>query len=322
MSEAVTYRRYRDGDEAAINAGFERVFHTSRPLPEWHWKFAAAPEARAILVATDPGGRVLAHFGGIRERLLVEGREYRVAQTVDVYAVPEVRRSLSGAAVYLETARAFFREFLGEHDLAAVYGFPGPRHEPLLVRRLGCRVVQPVTVWERAVPGRFPWRTAHDVRAGWDAAAIDALWRSAAPRYPVILRRDAARLARRFTGRPGVAYELLVAWRRRAPRAAAVLRAGAPESVLADLLWDGDDRRAVTALLRAACRLAAAAGAATVSAWLDGDAACQRILADHGWVGRPHPAPVNLVMRPEHPALAHEALAGRVYVTAADADLV
>jgi hypothetical protein len=322
VSEPITYRRYRDGDEAAINEGFERVFHTHRPIADWYWKFAADAEARAVLVATDAGGRVLAHFGGIRECLLVEGREYRVAQTVDVFAVPEVRRSLSGAAVYLETARAFFREFLGAHDLAAVYGFPGPRHEPLLVRHLRCRVVQPVTVWERPLPGRFPWWTAHDVQAGWDAAAVDTLWRRAAPRYPVALRRDAARLARRFTGRPGVAYELLVAWRRRAPRALAVLRVGAPETVLADVLWDGGDPRAVVALLRAACRRAAATGAATVSAWMDGDAACQRVLADHGWVGRPHPAPVNLLMRLEHPDLDRDALAGRVYVTAADADLV
>ena len=193
MSAPVTYRRFRPGDEEAINAGFELAFHTRRELAEWCWKYQADADARAIYIAVTTDGRVLAHFAGIREWLHVDGREFRVAQTVDVYALPEARRSLAGASVYLETAKAFFREYLAPNDLAAVYGFPGPRHEPLLIRRLDCVRVQPVKVWDRTVDRRWPWRTAHDVRTGWDPAAIDEVWRRAAPRYPVALRRDAAR---------------------------------------------------------------------------------------------------------------------------------
>ena len=322
VSAPVTYRRFRPGDEVAINAGFELAFHTRRELGEWHWKYQADADARAVYVAVTRDGRVLADLYFIREWLLVDGREFRVAQTVDVYALPEARRSLAGASVYLETAKAFFREYLAPHDLAAVYGFPGPRHEPLLVRHLDCVRVQPVKVWVRAADRRWPWRTAHDVRSGWDPAAIDEVWRRASPRYPVALRRDAARLTRRFTGRPGVRYEQLTAWRRGAPHAIAVLRAGGGETVLADLLWDGGDPRALVAVQRAASSLARAAGDATMTAWLDGDAACERVLGEQRWLCRPHPDGIGLVVRLDHPELTRELLAGRFYVTAADADLV
>ena len=65
----VGYRPYRDGAEAAINQGFNDFFGLQRPLAEWHWKFAAEPEGRHIMVAVDPVGRVQGHYGAVPARM-------------------------------------------------------------------------------------------------------------------------------------------------------------------------------------------------------------------------------------------------------------
>jgi hypothetical protein len=319
---AITFRRFRDGDEHAINAGFERAFSTRRELAEWYWKFPVAERGRTIIVATGEDGTLLAHFAGIREHLQVDGREYRVAQNVDVYALREARRSLAGSSVYLETARAFFREYLTPDDLAMVYGFPGPRNEPLTTRYLGYEPVRAVMVWERAVRRRLASWTGHRVGIGCDLAAAEEAWRRAAPRYPVALRRDAARLARRFAGRPGITYLQLTAWRRSVPSAVAVLRIDGGEASWADLVWDGADARAVVAIDQAAGRLAQAAGARSLKAWLAGDGECEEVLRCRGWTCSPHPAGLKLVARSGGGELRTAQLVDRIYLTMADADLV
>lgn len=318
----VTFRRFRDGDEAAVNHGFERAFATRRPLAEWRWKFPPDPRGRPIVIAVDERGNVLAHFGGIRERLQVDGREVPAAQNVDVYAVPEARRGVLGSSVYAETASAFWREYLTPDELALSYGFPGPRNAAILTRHLECVPIWQGTLWERAAGRRPGWWTGHEVRIGGDPAAADALWRRAAPRYPVAVRRDGARLARRFSGRPGVDYRQLTAWRRGVPHALLVLRLDAATARWADLVWDGEDPRAVAAVDRAAARLADAAGVEHHEAWLAGDEAGAEALRARGWRCRPDPSGVCMVARLGADAPPAERLAGRWYVTMGDADLV
>ncbi len=322
MAEVV-FRPAGPDDGRAINDGFNEVFSLARPLAEWEWKFPAEPEGRWIFLAVDPAGRILAHYGVVPVRVQAFGLVVRAGQIVDVYSRQEAHVGLATARIFLKTVSTFIERVCHPERLALCYGFPGVRALKLGVMRSGYDQMPPqeVTVWRRPVATRARLFTGHAVRTGLDRAAADDLWRRASGRYPIGAIRDGAWLGRRFWGRPGVEYVHLAAWRRGAPRAWAVVRLGTPTTQWADLVWDGEDRRALAALDRAVATLARRAGAVDVEMWLDGDPDGGRVLAGLGWTSAPHPA-IKLVVHSFHPAIEPGATAGRFHVTMGDADLV
>ncbi len=317
------YRPIRPGDERAVNDGFNEVFSLARPFEEWEWKFQSEPEGRWIFLAVGSGGRILAHYGVVPVRLQAFGESVRAGQIVDVYSRQEAHAGLATARIFLTTVSTFIERFCHPDQLALCYGFPGVRALRLGVKRSGYDQVppQPVTVWRRRAGERTALYPGHGVSAGLDRSAADALWERARARYPLGAVRDGAWLARRFSGRPGVEYLHLSAWRGGKPHAWAVVRDGRPVAHVAELVWDGEDRRALAALDRAVARRARRAGADELEMWLDGDSDAGRALTYLGWTNAAHPA-IRLVVHSFHPAIRPEATVGRFYVTMGDADLV
>jgi hypothetical protein len=90
---------------------------------------------------------------------------------------------------------------------------------------------------------------------------------------------------------------------------------------LAELVWDGEDRRSLVALDRAALRAARGFGAETVEMWLDADPDAARVLARLGWEAAPHPE-IKLVVHTFHPGISPSSVPGRFYLTMGDTDLV
>lgn len=319
----VIFRPYAPGDGTAINDGFNRAFGLARTLAEWEWKFPAEPEGRWIFLAVDRGGGILAHYGVVPVRVQAAGLVVRAGQIVDVYSREGAHRGLATARIFLRTVSTFIARFCHPDDLALCYGFPGTRALKLGVMRSGYDQVppQPVTVWRRPAAMRSAVFTGHTVRAGFDRGAADVLWARAHTRYPFAGVRDGGWLERRFHGRPGVEYLHLSAWRRGRPHAWAVLRRAAPVTAWAELVWDGEDLRALAALDRAAVRWARRQGVAALEMWLDADPAAAHGLARWGWVASTHPD-IRLVTHCFHPAIEPAAISGHFYVTMGDADLV
>ncbi len=318
------YRPYREGDEAQINEGFNEVFGLSRSLEEWRWKYQNEPEGRWIMLTVDARDRVVAHYGAVPVRLRVDSLDVRAGQIGDVFTRPEVRHGLAAARIYITMVQTFFARFGAPDRLAVLYGFPGERALRLGLARLGYDQMppQPVPVWQRSVVRRGRWFSGHSVRAGVDAVATNALWDVARERYPVATVRNAAWLLRRFCDRPGVKYVHLVARWRGHVAAVAVLRLAGERASWAELVWDGDDPRAIWALDRAVAGLARAAGSRTVEMWLGGDAAAERTFEDLGWSRGTHPHGLVMVARSFHPEINVAGFAGRFYLTMSDADLV
>jgi len=323
MDDAVI-RPYHAGDEAAINDAFNAVFGADRALAEWAWKFQGEPEGRWIMVAVAPHGEVLAQYAAVPARFKVDDRVVRAGQLVDVFTRREARRGLATGRLFLETVRRFFVDFGAPDRLAVQYGFPGERHLRLGVGHLGYgeMPLQPVGYWVRPARRRGSAFTGHRVRSGLDRAAADDLWRRAAPRYRVGVVRDAAWLLRRFTGRPGVEYQHLSAWRRGRVHAWAVVRVRETAVAWAELVWDGEDPGALAALDRAIAGRARAAGVGEVELWLMGDGEAETALARLGWTRGEQPQGLNVGGRSFHPDIAMAAFPGRLYVTMGDADLV
>lgn len=315
-------REYREGDEAAINAAFNTAFGLARPLAEWSWKFPAGPDGRWIVVGEDATGAVVTHFAAIPVWLQAGERRVLAGHNVDVFALPAARSGLAAARAYLETARAFFALYLDPRRLAAVFGFPGPRNDPLTVRRLGYGPVAEVRVWRRGTGRRRGWWLAHELQEGEAPVAADELWARAGRRFGVAAVRGAAWYGRRFHGRPGVGYRFLVAWRRGEPHASAVVRVGGGALWVCDWVWDGEDERAVRALDAGVAALARGHGCGLVESWLMGDPRLAAALAALGWTSRPHEAGLRMVARSSDPEISVERMAAGMYVTMADADLV
>jgi len=318
----VRLREYREGDEVAINAAFNAAFGLARPLEEWRWKFPAEPDGRWIVVGEDAAGAIVGHAAAIPVWLQVGEQRVLAGHNVDVFALSRARAGLGAARAYLETARAFFALYLNPERLAVVLGFPGPRNDPLTVRRLGCSPVAAVRVWRRDTARRGSWWLGHELCESTAPEATDVLWSRAGQRFPVAAVRGARWYGHRFRGRPGVGYRFLTAWRRGRPHAAGVVRIGPDTLWVCDWVWDGEDRRAVRVLDGGIAALARRHGCCQVETWLMGDPALAAVLTDLGWTSGPHPAGLRMVARSGDPRIGVERLAAGMYVTMADADLV
>lgn len=319
----VVFRPYQPGDEVAINDGFNRVFGLDRSLDEWRWKYPPEPEGRWMMLACDVRGALLAHYGAVPVRLQVGTTTVRAGQIGDVFTVPETRHGLGAARTYIGTVTSFFAAFGAPEKLAVLYGFPGERALRLGLARLGYDQMppQPVSVWRRPAHRRGRLWTGHTVRTGFDPTAAESLWRGSAERYRVGMRRDAAWLSRRFTGRPGVEYMHLVAYKRHEPAALAVLRPMGETMQWCELVWDGRDRRALAALDKGAAAIARTGSARQIEMWLGGDRIAEDTFAELGWERGTHPAGLVMVARSFHPEIKVATFAGAFYLTMSDADL-
>lgn len=315
-------RRYRPGDEEAINRGFTRVFGAPRTLEEWRWKFP--PHVRRILLLEDDAGEVAAHFAALAVPVEIDGRMVTAGQAVDIYS--DRRRNLAREGPFVRLVRAFYERFGGPEDLSFLYGFPGHRHFRLGVRLLGYTPPRPVGFWSRdfrlaRTSGGRRWGAR--VERGFDRQIWDRLWRRARIRYPVAARRDGAWAERRFTGRPEVDYVHLVTRRRGGSASAvAVLRQGDGVLSWADLVWDGERDEDLEVLDREVARVAREGSLPHGQLWLDGDPRAVRVLLRRGWVPGREPQGLCLGAVALRPDLAAADLARRLYVTMGDADLI
>ncbi|OYW07178.1 MAG: hypothetical protein B7X11_00350 [Acidobacteria bacterium 37-65-4] len=298
----VTFRPYRPGDEVAINEGFNAVFGLQRSLDEWRWKFPEQPEGRFIMLAVDPSGRVLAHYGAVVGRVQFGDRTVRAGQIVDAYSREEVR----GTRVFSTCYEHFISAFGNPEGLPLMFGFPGRRHYDMGLKALKYIPICSVPYWSRRVRRRIilpAWR--FEVRHGFDGDEVNDLWRRAAFRYDVTVVRDVGWLARRYRERPGVEYQHLSVGQRGHTRAWAVARA-----------QDGVLR------LAALDRLASRLRCARLELWLGNDTSAERTLYDRGWRRQPCPLDMLMVARSFSPLVDLDRMQRGCYVTMGDSDLV
>lgn len=323
MSETagIEIRAWRPGDELAILAGFRAAFGVERTVEEWLWSFPPVGGRRTVEVAVDAAGELVAQYAAIPVAFQHQGRGLLAGQVVDVFTRRKAglfrRRGL-----LTRTIESFIERYCGEGRLELLYGFPSLRAAALGRATEVYPIDAGVRRFRAAVERRrapLGWRRS--LERGFSRASLDALWRAAAPRYPLAAIRDAEWFLRRFERRPRREYLQLGVRRAGRARAWGVLAPGGARARWADLVWDGADPADLALLAGEMRRLAARAGAAEVELWLSGDAEAGAALADLGWSAEEHPE-VRLVARSFVPRLAHREIVERLYVTLADSDLV
>lgn len=312
-------RVFQPGDESGINEGFNRVFGQNRTLGEWRWKFPKAPAGRWISVVVDSSGAVLAHFAAVPMPMQSPNGPFLAGQGADAYCVPEFREQ----GLYGRAVSCFFEVFSGEGGIGFFLGFAGPRNAEVLVRRHGFQDLGQAPLWQRNCRPRRRWLPfAHELREGFDQVAAELLWRRVSGRYPWAGIRDGSWMSRRFSGRPGVEYRHLSAWRKGVPKAWVVLRCRGDRVQIGDWLWDGEDERAVLLLDHQVARESLRAGAAFEEQWLAGDRGLARVLEERNWAPASLEAPNHLVVRRCMERVPTPSEVGDFYITFGDADLV
>jgi hypothetical protein len=312
-------RRFRPGDEASLNDGFNRVFGLQRTLSEWEWKFPTLAPGRAIAVAADDSGAVVAHYGAAVVRMQLGELACWAGQIVDAFSLAQVR----GTRLFSQLYETFVREFGGPDRLALLFGFPGRQHYTMGLKHLQYVTLGEAPCWRRDVGRRWWWpQPSSRIHDGFDADFSDALWRFAAPRYRWATVRDARYLRQRYTGRPGVEYVHMRVSRRGTPCAWAVAVQAGSILKLADLVWDGAEVRSLHALNRALDDTARRLGCTSVQCWLQGDEEAEIAFADLGWRRTESPEDLLFIARSCHPELDLAQVRTQFYLTMGDSDLV
>ena len=315
----IIFRPYRPGDEIGINDGFNAVFGLRRSLDEWRWKFPDQPEGRFIMLAVDPSDRVLAHYGAVVSWVQFGDRPVVAGQIVDAYSREEVR----GTGVFSTCYEHFIASFGNPDGLPLMFGFPGRRHYEMGLKALKYIPICSVPYWSRRARRRIALPTwGFEVRHEFDGDEVNDLWRRVTFRYDVTVVRDTGRLARRYRGRPGVEYQHLCVMQRGRTRAWAVTRAEGGVLQLAEMIWDGDDPRALAVLDQALDRLASHLHCARLELWLGNDARAEHTLSGHGWRRQPCPLDMLMVARSFSPLADLDRMQRGCYVSMGDSDLV
>jgi hypothetical protein len=315
----ITFRPYRDGDEGPINDGFNEVFGLNRSLEEWRWKFPERPEGRWIMLAVGADGRVLAHYAAVAMQVQFGRESVRAGQIVDAYSRKEVR----GTRVFSACYERFIEAFGAAASLPLMFGFPGRQHYEMGLKVLKYVLIGSVPYWLRDSgrrASRAGWR--FKIREGFDAVAVDDLWRRAAARYDVAAVRDAAWLARRYGGRPSVEYAHLSAWRNGRAHAWGVVCALGGTLRWVELVWDGETDLALVAIDRAVVGLARRLQCTSLELWLGGDPGAERALGSLGWARHPCPQDMLLVARTFEQRVDLDRMQRGFYLTMGDSDLV
>ncbi len=315
-------RPLRPGEEGLLNSTFNQVFKQGRTLAEWYWKFGR-DGPWYVMLAWSEAGELLAQWAGVPMRLWAFGHELQAAQIVDVFSRPKARSSLLAFGPYLRVMQAFHHEWCGPHGFGLLFGFPSLR--PMLLDQKTGEYTQipdlPVPVWTKKGTHRAMRLPRPGLQVGLDGEAADWLWAAVRQRLPLSCIKDGAYVARRFRGRPGVAYHHLVFFRGGKPRAYGIFCPQGKVLAWADLLWDGERVSDVGAVLAAAEAWARDRGCLELQGWLYGDEALATALTSVGWQRTEHPK-VRWLGRSFDPRIPPEKVPGALHFTLGDSDLV
>ena len=310
---------YDPQDGEKLNEAFNEVFGLNRSLAEWNWKFRPEEDGCRIVVAKDVDGAIVAQYASVVVQVQIYGCDVLAAQPVDVFCVRS-GKSVVGRA-FIKTVDEFFALYGNTKKLPIFFGFPGDRALRLGRRSLGYKAPVSIECFQKMPRTKLFSFPTHRVKSGWQPHAFDDLWNGAKGRYPVAVVRNQQWLNRRYRSHPRVKYEFLSAWKSSKCECLAVLCLEDRPSVV-DVIWDGKDCRAITALDRAIAKICKRRQTGSVSIWLNGDNNLREQLLESGWERVDDPSLPVFVTRSYDPTIDADKILHDFYLTMGDTDLV
>ncbi|MFN3241272.1 MAG: hypothetical protein ACE37K_07125 [Planctomycetota bacterium] len=262
MSDGLTIRPYRPGDESAILKTFNLVFrevcgpdYVDRTLQQWRWAYEHNPAGQRISIAVADDGTVASQYAGMPMRYDTPWGEQLFVHCVDSMTHPDWRQGLKAKSLFVETCMPFWAHSREIGD-ALFYGFPVDAAYRIGKRYLEyemMRVIDFVIRERDAGPLEAPAGLVVE-KVDVVPADVEALYAQVRADKQCLLRRDARYLDWRYVQNPAAAdYELWAVRRGGALCGLMVLKPGsglAPDAcTIADWLVPEADADAADALL-------------------------------------------------------------------------
>ena len=274
MSDPITLRPYRAGDEVGILACYNKIFPTAdkrigpRTLEHWNWKYLANPVRQVHhVVAEHETLGIVGGYAGIPVRVWCEGEERIATQNADLMVLPEWRRAGQRPGLFVSLGKLFHATFCGNEPGKALfcYGWPVPawrmgqaylgywniRDWDLMFREAGTEGF-PARAVSADLETKLVSRVGHDV---------DGLFATLKQNFGLALVRDSVYLNWRYADAHDHSYRFLECRERSTGklRGVAVYTVGdlirPGTSFLVDWLVPAEDLDATVALLAGAERL-------------------------------------------------------------------
>lgn len=214
MSDAITIRPFRPGDEAGLLAGHNRIF-PARSLAHWRWKFADNPTGQVhVMVADHATAGLVGAYVTLPVAFTIEGERRLVGQCVDLWVLPEHRRAGPRPGLFVNLALAHYEAWGGKGATQNAFHHGWP----IATWRIGQKYLryEMVRDWDflfRELPanGLPPRAVSADVivrRVERFGADTDALWATFAKTTRLAAIRDARYLNWRYADAHDASYEL------------------------------------------------------------------------------------------------------------------
>jgi hypothetical protein len=226
------------------------------------------------------------------------------------------------ARVFARTVQAFFDELCGPGKIALLYGFPGERALRFGQLKNRYQRFKRVVVWTRPVPQTPSHELARIFGNDAERKQIDAFWRRTARLLPGANRRDLHRLDDRFFGDEGRKYSFVTHTRGGQLHAWAIFLIRGTTVSVAELMWDGESRLSLQAVIDRIEVEAALAGAGVLEVWTPVNSHIAAALAADGWQDAPHAGGAFVALMSFDPALDDAWLLGNLFYSMGDSDLV
>lgn len=271
--------RYRPDDQRGVDALYRRVFGADAAALNrlrWHWQHErnpARPDHTPLIWVVREGPTIVGHYAAMPVRLAVRGREVDAAWGTDAMVAPERRRQGLGELLFRAWDRSVGASMgLGLSDssqqLLRKLRWPEPQLVPCLVKPLTRRAFRRPT-WPTGVnrlvsalvtlplaklvgrPGPLRADVAPVRRFGPE---FTALWERLAPKFDLIVRRDASYLNWKYLEPPHVRYSVVALMRGERVDGYAAYRhareARGRVTMVVDFLVDPADKAGLATLLR------------------------------------------------------------------------
>lgn len=206
MTEGLTIRPYRSGDEAAIVTLFQPVFGQPMSPAYWQWCFGDNP-TRQIMIDLAWDGSVLAgHYAVSPVVVCVEGQECLTGHSMTTMTHPDYR----GRGLFVTLAESVYSRMSNE-GVDMVWGFPNIFSHRGFVRDLAWADIHEVPTFKRVLSdGKpMPEPSTHVRELVVFDARFDQLWDEVKGRYRILTKRDTQYLSWRYGANPSQKYTVL-----------------------------------------------------------------------------------------------------------------
>ncbi len=204
--KGVDLRLYRPGDETGIVKLFREIFGREMTLEEWRWKYTGRVKKKVYSsVGVSESGEIVAHYGGMPQRMIYHGREVYGLSIGDIM----VHMKFRGFKLFKKAAALVPGEAVRDGIILG-YGFPAKR-ALALAEKLGLYEKVEDVYEGTKEPGfnnninRFIYRF---FPLNFEDTRIDSLWESVKKEMTLAVVRDGDYLRWRYQKHPFFHYEL------------------------------------------------------------------------------------------------------------------